>query len=234
MGTGLSGLKLLVGRQILLLLIVAIAAGITSQLPTVLDRLFPDGRTLIERGMVTFAPNAHAVTALFFVFPVLFIAICSLLMPEFLGVRHLRALPLTTRALTAMFTLTPILLWLAFWVSPLAAYWILTGNFPSTLRLDLLAGLIGLTCLVGCSATQALVKAGAQFVMLLVLPCAGIALYFYGQPLSSELSSLIELLGLVGVAVSFLLNYRAFQRNSSLYVSKLRVLGMARPRWISQ
>jgi hypothetical protein len=130
---------------------------------------------------------------------------------------------MTTRTLAAMFTFLPTLTWLVFWPFLLAGYWLLAGHLPSTFRLDLLAGIAGLTCLLTSASMQARVISRGNFFLWDLLACAGfIFLYLYLQPLSPAVTSLVGAFGLVGVAVSFLMNVRALQQNSSVYVSLVR------------
>jgi hypothetical protein len=189
---------------------------------------------MLEQGTVFFNPIPTGA-AIFFATPVIFAAIWIFMAPDILGLRRLRTLPLTTRTVAAILTLIPMLFWVAYWIFPLAAYWMLAGQLPPTLRLDLLAGLTGLTCMASAAATQDWLKGPAQIVVLPLLAFAGFsALHYYGAPLNTAVTSLIGSVGWIAVAVSFVLHDRALQRNGSAYISRLRFLGNRRPRWIVQ
>jgi hypothetical protein len=235
MRSGRAGLKLLVWSQIRAVLSVSVLCGIASQLPIVIGGWWrPDRLSMFERETVFTSP-IHLAAAGSFVVAVFFAAIWILMAPDLLGLRSLRVLPVTTPTLAAMFTLIPALFWLTFWPFQLATYWILAGHLPSTFRLALLAGLTGLTCLATSAALQSWVKGPAQFVLLPLLSSAGFgALHFHGKPLGSTVTAVIGILGLAGVAVSFVLNDRALQLNGSAYISKLRLPGIGRQRWIVQ
>jgi len=222
---GRTGLNLLVGRQVLAFLITGAVCGIGSQLPLLLEGWQPaDRAALIERGGTLFGSPDLILAVAYFLMPVLLSAMWTAFAPDWLRVRELRVLPMTTRTVAAMFTLLPTLTWLTFWLFLLAGYWLLTGHLPSTFRLDLLAGIVGLTCLLNSASMQARAKAPGGFLLLHLLSCAEfILLYMYVQPLSPAVTSLVLEFGLIGVGVSFLLNVRALQRNNTVYVSLIRV-----------
>jgi len=231
----LTGMKLFVWCQIRAVVFVGVASGIASQLPlVVVGWTEPDRLSLIERGTLFFQPLPGGPVMLFFT-PIMFAAFWILMAPDILGVRSLRTLPISTRTIAAMFTLIPVLFWTTFWVFPIASYAILSGHLPPALRLDLLAGLIGLTCLVSSAATKAGIKGLSQFVALPAVTIVGFSiLHFYGQPLSFMRASFIGGLGLIAVAISYRMHYHALQRNSSVYVSKLRLRGLSQPSLIAQ
>jgi hypothetical protein len=232
MRAGLAGPKLLAWRQFCAVLFGAIACGTASQLPILIGGRWGAQGSWLEH-VTIFSDPIPIGAAGSFVVAVFFAAIWILMAPDLLGLRSLRVLPVATPTLAAMLTLIPALFWLTFWSFPLATYWILAGHLPSTFRLELLAALTGLTCLATSAGLQAWVKGPAQFVVLPLLSSAGfIAIHFYGKPLGSTVTALIGISGLAGIAVSFVLNDRALRQNSSVYISKLRPRGLARPIWI--
>jgi len=239
---GRTGLNLLVWRQVLAFLITGVVCGIGAQLPLLVLGWQPaDRASLIERGGTLFASTdprltvADFLAAAYFPMPVMLSAIWTTLAPDTLRVRHLRVLPMTTRTLAAMFTFLPTLTWLTFWLFLLAGYWLLAGHLPSTFRLDLLAGIAGLTCLLNSASMQARVISRGNFFFLDLLACGGfLFLYLYLQPLSPAVTSLVGGFGLIGVAVSFLLNVRALQQNSSVYVSLIRIHTVYPQRFLAQ
>jgi hypothetical protein len=56
----------------------------------------------------------------------------------------------------------------------------------------------------------------------------------YGTPLPPATAGLIGILGLAGIAASFLLNARALHRRSSIYRSVHRLPSVFERRWISE
>jgi hypothetical protein len=236
MWAGRTGLNFLVWRQVLAFLITGVVCGIMSHLPVLFLVWQPaDRAALIERGGTLFESPDLILAVSYFLVPLLLSAMWTAFAPDWLRVRELRVLPITTRTVAAMFTLLPLLTWLTFWLFLLAGYWLLTGHLPSTFRLDLLAGIAGLTCLLNSASMQARVKAPGGFLLSHLLSCTGfILLYLYLQPLSPAVTSLVPEIGLIGVGVSFLLNVRALQRNSSVYVSLIRVHTAFPQRFIAQ
>jgi hypothetical protein len=152
-----------------------------------------------------------------------------------LGLRHFRVLPLSTRTLAAMITLLPVLFCLCSWVAPVAAYRIISGHLPWALRLDLFCALAGLSSLVGSVALRAAGTPARILSLSLLFIAAGFSGSLYRTPLPPAPPGLIVgLLGLAGIAVSFVLNARALRRGSSIYKPVLPPSGVSQPRWISE
>jgi hypothetical protein len=154
--------------------------------------------------------------------------------PDLLGLRQLRMLPISTRALAAVLTLAPILFWLSFWVFPVAAHWMVFGHRPPSLRLELLSGLTGLTCLVGAAVLLRSVVAPIRIFLLPLCIAAGFGvLHLCGAPLKPETAGFIGILGLAAIAASFVLNARALHQSSVIYKSVLWRPAVSPLRWIS-
>jgi hypothetical protein len=144
-------------------------------------------------------------------------------------------LPISTRALAAVLSLFPMVFWLSFWLFPIAGHWMVFGDWPPSLRLELLSGLTGLTCLVESAVLLSSVAAPVRILPLPLCVAAGFgALHFYGAPLTPVASGLIGTLGLAAVAVSFVLNARALRQSSAIYKSVLYRPAVSPLRWITE
>jgi len=230
--TGLTGLPFLFWVQIRMLLVFGISCGIAAQLPIVIaGQLEFQSASRLEQ-VTFFLGRVPVGAAIFLLTPIFFASLTIFMASDLLGLRHLRSLPLANRSLAAILTLIPMVFWVIFWVFPVAAHWMVFKQLPSTFRLDLLALLIGLTCLAGSATMLCSVKGPLQFLALPFLTFAGFSvLHFLGQ-LSMAATLLTGFLGLSGVVVSFVLYERALQRNSAVYKSKIPLHPGVRPRWI--
>ena len=179
--------------------------------------------------MSVFIEPIPAGAVITFIAPVLVNALLLIFAPDLLGVRHLRTLPLPSWVVGFFLTLIPVVFWLVFWVFPISAYWVFADHLPSTLRLDILAGLAGLACLSGAVGVYGVVKDPGLRVTLPCLSIPGfLALLSHGLPLNFPMSLFVGTLGLLGVAVSFCLNCRGLERNRSAYVPLLRAAARER------
>ena len=134
-----------------------------------------------------------------------------------------------------MLALWPILFWLCFWVFPVAAHWVVFGHPPPSLRLELLCGLTGLTCLVESAVLLMSVAGPIRILPLPLSIAAGFgALYLYGAPLTPLAAGFIGILGLAAIAASLVLNARALRQSSAIYKSILWRPAVSPFRLISQ
>jgi hypothetical protein len=211
-----TGLTFFAWAQLRGVLFAAIGSGIASQLPMLLEWWFSVSASILERQSLFSEPVP--LGALFLFAPIVMVTIWIVLGPDLVGLRHLRMLPISTRALAAVLTLWPILFWLSFWVFPVAAHWMVFDHRPPSLRLELLSGLTGLTCLVESAVLLSSVATPVRILALPLCIAAGFgALHLYGAPLKPEAAGFIGLLGLAAIAASFVLNARALRRSSSIY-----------------
>jgi hypothetical protein len=154
------------------------------------------------------------------------------LAPDLLGLRHLRVLPIRTRALAAVLTLVPVLFWVSFWVFLVAASWMIFGHRPPSLRLEMLSGLTGLTCLVESHVLLSSVRTPVRILTLPLCFGAGVGALLSRVPLETLPSGLIGILGLVVIAASFELKTRALRQGGAIYKSVHRRPAVSPLRWI--
>ncbi|HEX5000060.1 MAG TPA: hypothetical protein VFY29_17700, partial [Terriglobia bacterium] len=230
-----TGLTFFAWNQLRGVLCAAIISGIASQLPMLLCAWWvSDSASILER-LSLFSEPVPLGAVILLVAPITTATGWIFLGPDMLGLRHLRVLPISTRALAAVLTVAPVLFWLSFWAFPIAAYWTILGHLPPSLRLELLSGLTGLTCLVQSAVMLSSVGAPIRILSLPVCIAAGFgALHLYGAPLTPVASGLIGLLGPAAIAASVVLNARALGQSSVIYKSVLWRPAVLPFRWISE
>jgi hypothetical protein len=215
-----TGLTFFAWNQLRGVLAGAIVSGVGSQLPTLLLAWWVSDDASILESLSLFSEPVPVGALILLVTPITTATGWICLGPDLLGLRQLRVLPISTRTLAAVLTVVPMLFWLCFWMFPVAGYWMIFGHWPPALRLELLSGLTGLTCLVESAVLLSSVAAPIRILPLPLCMAAGFgALHLYGAPLTPVASGFIGILGLAGIAASFVLNARALCQSSAIYKS---------------
>ena len=134
-----------------------------------------------------------------------------------LDLRHLRVLPARTWRLSAILSAMAIVPWLGLWLSQIVNHLLFAGNFPASLRLELLALIIGASGLSTNLAGFRRRSAARTLVVLFLVP-GGVGLYMYLSEVRGAAWILqLGILGLFAAAAAVFLNHRAVTGKSALY-----------------
>lgn len=131
-------------------------------------------------------------------------------------IRHLRSLPLTARALTAVLISSSLITWINAWIVLGVCHLMVLGELPVTWRMPLFLGYFGCDCLTRSLQLRWNTRFGFVLVLLLVVFPIGLA----ARALHFSLDSVLLSLGPVAVLVAAWLSHSALTTNRAAYARR--------------
>ncbi len=161
-------------------ILVAWAAASTLTYALIFDRheslaMFANRSLLLPFSDVSLSFSSDESQPMFWIFAAIVIVVRGGYRPM---IRHFRTLPLSTAELSALFISNPAIAWINVWTALLLVQLIGVGRLPTSLRLDLLLSLIGLSALLNAVSLTWRKRSWIQSIVFLATLTGGAALGF--------------------------------------------------------